>query len=48
MGDMFKKLFDYIGNKIFISEVEYVCYVESFIYLFSIFGCDDMVKVFVG
>ena len=48
MGDMFKKPLDYIGNKTFTSEAEYVRYAESFIYSFSIPGCDDMAKVFVG
>ena len=48
MGDMFKKPLDYIGNKTFTSEAEYARYAQSFVYSFSIPGCDDMAKVFVG
>jgi|TARA_R110002126_G_scaffold72958_13_gene182145 hypothetical protein len=47
-GDRFTKPLDYIGNKTFTSEAEYARYAESFIYSFSIPGCNDMAKVFVG
>ena len=47
-GDMFGKPLDYIGNKTFTSMEEYERYAAQFVYNFSIPGCDDMGRVFVG
>ncbi|WP_414828477.1 DUF4331 domain-containing protein [Alteromonas sp. H39] len=47
-GDMFGKPLDYIGNKTFTSMEEYERYAGQFVYNFSIPGCDDMGRVFVG
>lgn len=47
-GNMFGKPLDYIGNKTFTSMDEYERYAAQFVYNFSIPGCDDMGRVFVG
>ncbi len=47
-GSMFGKPLDYIGNKTFTSMEEYERYAAQFVYNFSIPGCDDMGRVFVG
>ena len=47
-GDMFGKPLDYIGNKTFTSMEEYERYAAQFVYNFSIPGCNEMGRVFVG
>lgn len=39
----FVKLLDYIGNKIFSFVVEYVCYVDQFVYNVFVFNCEMLV-----
>ena len=47
-GDSFKKPLDYIGDKTFTSTEEYARYAGQFVYNFSMEGCDQPGRVFVG